>query len=444
MELNVSFTDNRPEQASQGNRPLIKGIITAVLILVMLIPTFFISSLVRERQQRQAKVTSDVASKWAQDQTITGPYLYIPYQEKLKDDKTPASTKELILLPEDLSVTGDIIPEERKRSIYKVLLYKSNLNAKGTFHLQLPKDMDPASVIWSDIKLCMGISDFKGIEKKVSIVCNGKSYDLTPGLPTAGIDSSGLSSTVEFTPQMLGNAIHFEMPLQIRGSRQLHFAPLSGNSQFTLQSSWPNPSFDGTSLPSVREVSEGGFSATWTFNKANLPFNTIVTGGGIKKQPFSFGVSMVQPADQYAKTERSVKYALLIIGLTFSLFFIVELMQKKPIHPMQYVLVGLALVIFYTLLLSISEFIVFDTAYLLAASATVLLISLYTKGLFRSWKTAGIFGTTLAGLYAFIFVLIRLEDTALLLGSIGLFIILAAVMYVSRRINWYPASQPVI
>jgi inner membrane protein len=442
MELNVSFTGNGPERA-QGNRPLIKGIITAVLILVMLVPTFFISSLVDERQARQAQVTSDVASKWAQDQTITGPYLYIPYQEKLKDGRTLSSTKELVLLPEDLSVTGDIIPEERKRSIYKVLLYKSNLNAKGIFHLRLPKEVDAASVLWSDIKICMGISDFKGIERKVSIVCNEKSYDLAPGLPTASIDKTGLSSSIELTPQMLGNDIRFEMPLQIRGSRQLHFVPLSGNSQFTLRSSWPNPSFDGTSLPSLREVSEGGFTATWTFNKANLPFNTIIPAAGIEKQPYSFGVSMVQPADQYAKTERSVKYALLIIGLTFSLFFIVELMQKKPIHPVQYVLVGLALVIFYTLLLAVSEFMLFDTAYLLAASATILLISLYTKSLFRSWKTAGIFGTTLAGLYAFIFVLIRLEDTALLLGSIGLFIILSAVMYVSRKINWYPASQTV-
>jgi inner membrane protein len=146
---------------------------------------------------------------------------------------------------------------------------------------------------------------------------------------------------------------------------------------------------------------------------------------------------MVQPADQYTKTNRSVKYAILFIGLTFALFFIIELMQKKPIHPVQYVLIGIALVIFFTLLLSISEFILFDYAYLIAALATVLLITLYAKSHFKNIKTASVFGSLLTCLYAFIFVLIRLEDAALLVGSIGLFIILALVMFGSRKINWY-------
>jgi inner membrane protein len=149
---------------------------------------------------------------------------------------------------------------------------------------------------------------------------------------------------------------------------------------------------------------------------------------------------MVQPADQYNKTMRSVKYAILFIGLTFALFFIIEIMQGKPFHPVQYVLVGLALVIFYTLLLSISEYILFDQAYLVASAATVLLISLYAKSHFASWKTAAVFFLTLALLYGFIFILIRLEDTALLVGSIGLFIVLALVMYASRKINWYGAK----
>jgi inner membrane protein len=229
----------------------------------------------------------------------------------------------------------------------------------------------------------------------------------------------------------------------LKGSQQLHFVPLAGNSRFTLQSTWASPSFDGTTIPAERTVTDAGFSAKWVFNKANLPFTTVIKPGGVIKAGLRFGVSMLQPADQYAKTSRSVKYAILIIGLTFSLFFIIELMQKKPMHPVQYVLIGLALVIFYTLLLSVSEFILFDKAYLLAALATVLLIASYAKAHFRSWRTAGIFGSLLSGLYAFIFVLIRLEDTALLVGSIGLFIILALVMYASRKISWYPATQTV-
>jgi inner membrane protein len=163
----------------------------------------------------------------------------------------------------------------------------------------------------------------------------------------------------------------------------------------------------------------------------------VIYEGTLKDNISSFGVSMLQPADQYGKTMRSVKYAILFIGLTFALFFIVELMQQKPVHPVQYALVGLALIIFYTLLLSISEFIAFDLAYLVAATATVTLITLYAKGHFQSWKTASVFAAVLSSLYGFIFILIRLEDTALLVGSIGLFIVLALVMYASRKVNWY-------
>jgi inner membrane protein len=207
-----------------------------------------------------------------------------------------------------------------------------------------------------------------------------------------------------------------------------------------MQSKWSNPSFDGNVLPTERTVSDNGFTAKWSFNKASLPFTTVLKNAELDKANLAFGVAMVQPADQYAKTSRSVKYAILIIGLTFALFFIIELMQKKALHPVQYVLVGLALSIFYTLLLSISEIILFDYAYLIAATATVVLIMLYAKGHFNNWATASIFGGILSALYGFIFVLIRLEDTALLVGSIGLFIVLALVMYASRKINWYHPS----
>ncbi len=217
----------------------------------------------------------------------------------------------------------------------------------------------------------------------------------------------------------------------------LHFVPLSGNSDFALRSTWPNPSFDGNNLPTERTVSPDGFTAKWVFNKANLPFGTVLKDFKFDPSALAFGVTMVQPADQYAKTNRSVKYAILVIGLTFSLFFIIELMQQKPIHPVQYVLIGLGLVIFYSLLLAISEFIAYDLAYLIASVSTILLIGLYAQSHFKSWKSAGIFTGVLTLLYGFIFILIRLEDTALLVGSIGLFIILAITMYASKKVDWY-------
>ena len=425
--------------SSQSNRVLIKAVITGFLILVMLVPTVFITNMVKEREELQKQVVEEVSNKWSRAQTITGPYIVVPYNETFitKDKKVEATRKNIVLLPEELRVNGQLFPEERMRSIYTVLLYKSSLQANGNFAVKLPTDIKIDDLLFSEAKLCIGVSDFKGIEEKVTVTYNGIAYDLTPGLPTEEIDTTGLSTGIPLTAADFNHKLPFILNLKIKGSEQLSFVPLSGNSSFSISSAWPNPSFDGSTLPSERQVTKAGFNAKWFFNKANLPFNTFLKDFKMNKESYSFGVSMVQPADQYAKTMRSVKYAILVIGLTFSLFFIVELMQQRPVHPVQYVLVGLALVIFYTLLLSLSEFVLFDNAYFIAASATILLITLYAKGHFASWKIAGLFALVLGMLYSFIFVLIRLEDTALLVGSIGLFVVLALVMYASRKVNWY-------
>ncbi len=449
---------NKKQESNSANKILFKGVVTGALILLMLIPTVFVSNLVSEREKRQQDVVKDVTNGWSTQQTLSGPYLYIPYQVKENDELVK---KHLYLLPENLNVSGTINPEIRPRSIYKILLYRSDVKTSGNFKIQLPKDIEPSSLQLSEAKICYGISDFKGIEEKMNISFNGVKYDLAPGLPTKQIETVatpvgnsqeeyvrtesatkdveaiGLSANVVLTLEDLQKALNFDMQLKIKGSERLHFIPLSGNSNFDIKSTWKDPKFDGSNLPGTRDVNEQGFQAKWSFNNANLPFGTVLKDFNFNKQNLAFGVSMVQPADQYTKTNRSVKYAILFIGLTFALFFIIELMQKKPIHPVQYVLIGIALVIFFTLLLSISEFILFDYAYLIAALATVLLITLYAKSHFKSIKTASVFGSLLTCLYAFIFVLIRLEDAALLVGSIGLFIILALVMFGSRKINWY-------
>ncbi len=457
-----NWRTQNPETTSHANKILIKGLITGALILLMLIPTVFVDNLVKERQQRQQEVVKEVKQGWATEQTVYGPYLYIPYlvKEKNSDNKEVIVTKHFYALPQDLNVTGNIQPEIRPRSIYKVLLYKSDLKNEGNFNIKVPVDIDVNSIQLNNAKICYGITDLKGIEEKMAINFNGKQYDLTPGLPTkdfetvtvnnnAGedyvrtdnstkqIELIGLSANIELAIDMFQKAIPFTMNLKIKGSEQLHFIPLSGNSNYAISSSWANPKFDGNNLPNTRVVVDSGFQAKWNFNNANLPFGTTVKDFSFNKLSYAFGVSMLQPTDQYSKTNRSIKYAILFIGLTFALFFIIELMQKKPVHPVQYVLIGIALVIFFTLLLSISEFLMFDAAYCIAATATILLISLYAKSHFKSNKTASVFGLFLTCLYAFIFVLIRLEDAALLVGSIGLFVILALVMFGSRKINWY-------
>ncbi len=442
FEPQASTNASVPQVANASNNTFWKAAITGFLILVMLIPTFFVASLVTEREERQKTVVKEVTTKWSTQQTITSPYIYLPYTQIKKADtgKDAAYSKYLLLLPENLSVNSTIIPEQRPRSIYKVLLYKSSTTANGEFNIALPKDIDINNVQFNEAKICLGVTDFKGIEERVTINFNGSNIELTPGLPVNDIDSVGLSAPVTITAASVASNLKFAVTLKIKGSERLYFTPLAGNSNFTMQSKWSNPSFDGNVLPTERTVSDNGFTAKWSFNKASLPFTTVLKNAKLDKANLAFGVAMVQPADQYAKTSRSVKYAILIIGLTFALFFIIELMQKKALHPIQYVLVGLALSIFYTLLLSISEIILFDYAYLIAVTATVVLIMLYAKGHFNNWATASIFGGILSALYGFIFVLIRLEDTALLVGSIGLFIVLALVMYASRKINWYHPS----
>lgn len=423
------------------NKIFIKAGITAFLIILMLVPMGYIQGLITERKERQESIIDEVSSKWADAQTVTPPYLVIPY----KTNDTSAKKEKLeniVLLPQSVQVKGNIDPEKRHRSNYDVLLYRSKLNINGTFAFSLPKNINPSNLVLSEAKICVGISDFKGIEQQVTVNINNVDISLTPGLPV-NIDSNGLSAPVELTAESLTKTLPFALTLNLKGSRQLHFMPLSANSSFELSSAWQNPSFDGSTLPikSKDNGEDNGFPAKWNFNSANLPFATVLSGGAIKPyKELAFGVSLLQPADQYVKAMRSVKYAILIIGLTFALFFIIELLQQKPVHPVQYVLVGLALVIFYCLLVSFSEYVLFDYAYLIAALATVILITLYTKSHFKNWKTAGIFFGLLSGLYGFIFVLISLEDTALLAGSIALFVVLALVMYASRKINWYAPS----
>ncbi|HET7001418.1 MAG TPA: cell envelope integrity protein CreD [Puia sp.] len=446
METYNSTEESHYEPKSNpSNRILIKGAITAALIGIMMIPTVFISDLVRERQERNEAVVKEVDSRWAMAQTISGPYIFLPYKFTTTDGagKPLVIVNHLFILPENKQVAGKINHEIRERSIYKVLLYRSSLSDQGNFVLNLPKEVTADQVQWSDAKICFGISDFKGIEEKLVVHFNGTDNELSPGLPVGTGDENerGLSAPVQITAADIGKSVNYQMNIKIKGSEMLHFVPLSGNSHYTLESTWPNPSFDGSNLPTDRTITKNGFTAEWNFNKANLPFGTVLHDFKFDQSALAFGVTMVEPADQYAKTNRSIKYAILIIGLTFSLFFIIELMQRKPIHPVQYVLIGLALVIFYSLLLAISEFVAFDYAYLIASLGTILLIGFYAKSHFKSWKSAGIFTGVLTLLYGFIFVLIRLEDTALLVGSIGLFIILALTMYASKKVNWYGTPE---
>jgi inner membrane protein len=433
------------EQSSflEKNRLMIKGFLIGFLILIMLIPAALIGELVRERHERQEQVVQEVSSKWADGQTVTGPVLIIPYHYTYKgaDDKIVTLRKTAHFLPEALRINGTVLPELRQRSLYQVTLYRSHLRLEGAFS-PLPLaalGIDPQTVIWSEARLLLGINDARGLEEEVSVQWNDTLLKLDAGMPENGALHQGLSSPVALNGAA---GASFSVDLRLRGSENLYFTPVGKSTEVSLQSSWQHPAFDGKYLPdNTADITEKGFNAHWKILAVSRAYPQAWKENEVDLQAASFGVRLIQPADGYVKTERSVKYAILFIALTFIVFFFLEILQKRQVHPLQYLLVGFALCVFYTLLLSISEYTGFNTAYAIAAAATVSLIGLYVWGLFHSARTALGFTTALAGLYGYIYILIQLEDYALLFGSIGLFVILAILMYFSRKIDWYGVRQ---
>lgn len=429
----------------QRNKITIKGISVGILILVLLIPTAFIHELILERKYRQAEVIAEVSSKWATSQTISGPFIVIPYNEEVKnaDGKVVNVRHVIYCLPDQLTINGNVAPEIRSRSIYKAVLYKAGLSIQGNFSKERLNDLgiDVSRLHLNEVQLCFGLSDNRGIDDQLSITWNGEKKSFDAGVPKNALAASGASVPVSFDSAV--KTFVFDIQLKLKGSEHLYFTPLGKQTLVHISSPWPDPSFDGKFLPASKTVSDSGFVAHWKVLHFNRDFPQVWIDGEVNIESSSFGLNLLQANDGYGKSLRAVKYAILFISLTFCLYFFLELFQQRSIHPMQYILVGLALCIFYTLLLSISEYLHFNLSYLLASGATIVLIGLYTKSLFQQWSIAVLFALFLGLLYTFIFVLIQLQDGALLFGSIGLFTLLAVVMYYSRKIDWTSSFKPI-
>ncbi|WP_460760635.1 cell envelope integrity protein CreD [Niabella terrae] len=426
----------------ERNKNLIKGFLIGFLILLMLIPAGLLQGLVRERKDRQQEVMEEISSKWASAQTVVGPALVIPYQtyEKDKDGKIITTLDNLVLLPHSLDVNGQLLPEIRHRSLYDVSLYKSVLRLKGVFMAGdlAPLQLKSADIRWNEAKLVLGLNDARGLEEEVSIKWARQMIAMDAGIPVNTAVKQGLSAPVPFDPQ---SDTGFEIQLKLKGSEHLFFTPVGKTTLVQLSSDWKDPAFDGDYLPVASHVTDSGFNARWKVLQVSRSYPQTWLDEKYDLEASAFGVKLIQPTDSYAKTERSVKYAILFIALTFIVFFFLEIIQKRQIHPLQYLLVGFSLCVFYTLLLSISEYTGFNPAYLIASVATVLLIGFYIWGIFKKRSIALLFTAALAGLYLYIYILIQLQDYALLFGSLGLFVIIALLMYFSKKIDWYDTSS---
>lgn len=436
-----------------------KIIAIVIIVLLLLIPAVMIRGLIDEREYRQQEAIDEVSSKWANQQTIKGPFISIPYYKYVKEKKNKDTDekgnsvegetveekvvrlKEYIhLLPTELDVRGEIFPEKRSRGIYDVVVYRSQIKLSGSFRnlnlkgLNIPKE----DILFHNAEFVVGIDDLRGIKDGVVLQWNEQELSFNSGSSSQDIVASGINAVVALNRED-STSYDFSFNLNLKGSQLLYFTPVGKTTDVTVVSQWSNPSFNGAFLPDERSVTENGFNAHWNVLHLNRNYPQIWTTSEhyFSVKDSEFGVNLLLPVDSYQKSYRSARYAILFIGLTFLVFFFIEVMNKIFIHPVQYILVGVALLVFYTLLLSISEYINYNWAFLISAIATLLLIAGYVLAILKSRKLTFFIVGLLGILYLFIFVIIQLQDYALLVGSIGLFTILAAVMYFSRKIDWY-------
>lgn len=427
------------------------------LTIILLIPLFFIENLIRERSHRQTEVINEINQQWGNEVLIYGPILKVPYKtykEKTVTDKntkkvyteTIEEIKHAYFFPEKLNINSNINPEEKKRGIYTTAVYNSKMDITGTFVKPDFSDIEinDKDIIWDKAKIIIQSSNVKGVNE-ANLKLGDTNYELTSKYN--GQKNYKYNEVVMHTLQtktISKNQLQFQKPLtfninfNIKGSEQIRFIPTGKQTEAKIKSNWKTANFFGEFLPyNDDKVNENGFDAKWKILDLNRPFSQQHFNGIPDLKEFAFGVNFMIPVDEYQKSERSAKYGFLVIGLTFLVFFLIQTLSKINIHPFQYLMIGLALTMFYTLLVSISEHSNFLKAYLTAGISVILLITLYSKSILKTFKFPIFIGLSLTALYTFIYVIIQLENYALLVGSIGLFLILAIVMYVSRKIDWH-------
>ena len=416
-----------------------------LIIFLLLIPTCMIKNLVNERESTQNNAILEVSSKWGNEQTISGPYISIPYLKNVKEksnsgyaDKVVQIKEYLHILPTQLNINGNINPEKRYRGIYEIVVYNSKINISGAFNsLDLSTlDIPLQNIQFNKAEFVVGINDMRGIEEQIDLTWNKDKVSFNPGVSSNDVVQSGINAGVAINPTD-SSSYNFNLTLDLKGSSRLYFTPVGKVSNISLTSEWPTPSFNGAFLPDQHKVSDKGFTANWKVLHLNRNYPQQWTSNQYNISSSEFGIDLKLPVDNYQKSYRTIQYAILFIGFTFLVFFFIEVLNKVFIHPIQYILVGVALIVFYTLLLSISEHLKYNLAFIVSALSTLLLIAGYVKAILRSNALTGLISGILTVLYTFIFVIIQLEDYALLIGSIGIFMILGLVMYFSRKIDWY-------
>ncbi|MCT8338552.1 cell envelope integrity protein CreD [Flavobacteriaceae bacterium TK19130] len=427
-----------------------KMLVVGFLLLVLLIPLSYVQDLIRERSFRQKDVVAEINDKWGTSVLLSGPILKIPYTVTLEEKvyieknksfeiKTTEQTEYAYLLPDQLDIAADVTTHPLNRSIYESVVYDAAMEVQGSFPLidLSERYIKQEAIQWDKITLLIQSSNLKGITETVSVSVNDSSISLSPKY------GGGYLNTIQSDPLDKtffegSSPISFSFPFHINGSESLQFIPIGKETMVSMESNWHSPSFNGKYLPEngSREISEDGFKARWKVLQINRQFEQLFFNKLPSLTEFAFGTNFVVPVDEYQKSERAAKYGFMVIGITLLVFLLIQLVSKINIHPFQYLMIGLALVLFYTLLIAITEHSSFLKAYAISAVAVLVLIMTYSRAILKGFKFPILVGGSLASLYGFIYVIIQLENYALLVGSIGLFVILATIMFVSRNIDW--------
>ncbi len=428
------------------NSQFTRILLVAFLILLLQIPTAMIQGLVYERQSLRSEALSGITSKWGQQQNIVGPRLSIPYIKRVQSGKEiRAETKYGIFLPERLNITGDLKTEVRYRGIFEVPVYQANLDIQGRFGRPdlLAWGVRPEDILWDQAELSLQVADAHAIQNQAALNWNNKPVAFQPGIGKYGGGKTGIHASLR--QQMEGKGFDFQIPLTINGSEKIVLAPFGQVTQVKLNSNWNNPSFQGLWLPNQRSVTAEGFTASWNIPSLgrNYPqqWNTETPVAPDLIDQSVFGVDFISPVDHYRMAERSIKYNFLFLVLTFAVFWLFEVTVRLRVHPLQYLLVGVAMSLFYLLQLALSEHLGFQLAYTVATIAVVVMITSYSISVLRAKKRGGIMGVLQATLYGYLYIVLANQDYSLLIGSIGLFIFLAIVMYLTHRINWFDPSE---
>ncbi len=430
---------------------LARMLVMGLLLVVLMVPLAMTRGVIGERATRRDEVVRDVSRTWGGRQTLVGPVLSVPYRYVVREARSGEPTARestrmgrLVLLPEQLDLQVRLDPEVRARGPFTTVVYTAHIVGRGRFGRPDTSVVhhDQPTFLWGESTLGLGVTDVQGLTGGLRVTWDAQPLTMIPGVEDTGLVAVGVQA--RGVPAASDRPVAFEMAMALRGTRSLEVVPVGNDTALRLSSSWPHPGFSGGQLPVEHRITAQGFDARWAAAWFARGFPAAWARDAVDDKALAarasagaFGVDLVQPVDVYQQSERAVKYAALFIVLTLAIAFLREVTSHTAVHPVQYLFVGFGLCLFYLLLVSLAEHVRFDVAYVAASAATIALLAWYWAGVFRAWRQGLAMGVALTALYGYLYLLLRLEDLALVAGATGLFVMLAIVMAMTRRVNWF-------